>query len=235
MLGPGAGTGGTVIDEVALYTDRPDEASHYLPSGLPVLQTAPALSPLAGPLVGQALTLTPGVWASGATTVDVWQRCDIVGACQAIPGATGVSYVLQPVDAGFTIQVQETATNASGSVTVYTDATDPIATIDGSQPATPPVLPPGTDPAVPADESVAAIQSGGQLTARRLGACSGGGGPARRGPVGNGRRSPLALGVRERRPPRSAFPEVRPLSGIPDRCGRAAVRSNAAPQLPGGR
>ena len=40
VIGPGAGSGGTLIDEVALYPGRPDPADHYSPSALPSLQRA---------------------------------------------------------------------------------------------------------------------------------------------------------------------------------------------------
>ena len=162
-IGPGAGSGGTTIDEVALFNDRPDPGDHFTPSTLPRLITPPQLSPLAGVLAGQTLSLTSGTWSAGTTVTDLWQRCDSVGACQTITSATGSSYVTQTVDAGFTIQVQETGIAPSGAIVVYTDATDPIALPNGSQPPAPPVLPPGTDPAVPESESQAAIDAGGQV------------------------------------------------------------------------
>ena len=46
VVGPGAGTGGTLIDEVALFPGRPSSADHYTPSALPVSQTEPWISPL---------------------------------------------------------------------------------------------------------------------------------------------------------------------------------------------
>ncbi len=64
-------------------------------------------------------------------------------------------------DAGFVLQLQETAVSVTGAIVVYTDATEPIAFADGSQPENAPLLPPGTDPAVPASESQAAIDAGG--------------------------------------------------------------------------
>ena len=99
--------------------------------------------------MGDVLTLTPGTWQAGTTVIDTWQRCDSVGACQAL-AQTGTTYTATAADAGFTIQVREQATNATGSVIDFTDSTDPVALPDGTQPADPPVLPPGTDPDVPA-------------------------------------------------------------------------------------
>ena len=161
VIGPGAGTGGTSFDEVALFGTRPDPATHFAPSALPVLVTAPLLAAPGTVAVGQTISITPGSWSPGTTVTDAWQRCDAIGACQTIPGATGTSYTPQPADAGFVIQLQETAVSITGAIVVYTDATDPIALADGSQPPNAPLLPPGTDPAVPASESQAAIDAGG--------------------------------------------------------------------------
>ena len=161
VIGPGAGTGGTSFDEVALFGTRPDPATHFVSSALPVLVTAPVLAAPSTVVVGQPISVTPGSWSPGTTVTDVWQRCDSIGACQTIPGATGTSYTPQPADAGFTLQLQETAVSITGAIVIYSDATEPIAFADGSQPANAPLLPPGTDPAVPASESQAAIDAGG--------------------------------------------------------------------------
>ena len=151
VVGPGAGAGGTSFDEIALYPGSIDTQAHYGATNLPVLLSAPGLAPLSDVRVGDTLTLTPGTWEAGTTVTDTWQRCDSVGACVPIAGASGTSYTLTPDDAGFTVQVQEDGANTSGSATVFTDATDPVANADGSQP-TPPVLPPGSDPSVPPTE-----------------------------------------------------------------------------------
>lgn len=161
--GPGAGTGGTAVDEVALYATRPDARAHYATSALPVLVSAPAVAQAPASAVGTPVTVTPGTWSPGTTVLDEWQRCDAIGACQAIPGATGTTYVPTPEDAGFTLQLQETAVSPTGTIVVYTDATEPIANADGTQPAGTPLLPPGADPAVPAAETEAAIAAGGVI------------------------------------------------------------------------
>ncbi len=161
--GPGAGTGDTAVDEVALYASRPDAKAHYAQSALPVLVAAPAVTQPGAPAVGTPITATPGSWGPGTTVTDEWQRCDAIGACQAIPGATGTTYVPAPEDAGFTIQLQETAVTPTGTIVVYSDATEPVANADGSQPAATPLLPPGADPAVPAAETEAAIAAGGVI------------------------------------------------------------------------
>ncbi len=67
--------------------------------------------------VGSTLTSTTGTW-SGSTTgfAYQWNRCDATGAsCSAIIGATTQTYVVGSLDAGNTLRVTVTATNATGS------------------------------------------------------------------------------------------------------------------------
>ena len=112
--------------------------------------------------VGQPITITPGAWSPGTTVTDVWQRCDSIGACQTIPGATGTTYVpTARRRRASSSSFRRPPSPSTGAIVVYTDATEPIAFADGSQPDNAPLLPPGTDPAVPASESQAAIDAGG--------------------------------------------------------------------------
>jgi Bacterial Ig-like domain (group 3) len=70
--------------------------------------------------VGQTLTASTGTWSNGPTAYAYqWQRCSGSPlSCSAISGATGASYVLTSSDAGFTTEVQVTATNAGGSASI---------------------------------------------------------------------------------------------------------------------
>ena len=53
-----------------------------------------------------------------------WQRCDATGgACVDVTGATDTAYVVGTGDAGRTIRVRETATNAAGSASAASSAT----------------------------------------------------------------------------------------------------------------
>ena len=68
--------------------------------------------------VGSALTTTNGTWTGTdpITFTYAWQRCNATGgACSAISGATTSTYTLAQVDAGTTLRVQVTATNADGN------------------------------------------------------------------------------------------------------------------------
>ena len=67
--------------------------------------------------VGSTLTASNGVWNGPPTSFAyAWSRCDTGGNnCSTISGATGQSYVLQPGDAGSTLRVTVTGTNAAGS------------------------------------------------------------------------------------------------------------------------
>ena len=67
VVGPGAGNAGTRIDEVAIFPGRPNPATHFSPSALPVQQTPPVVSaPGSEPVkVGDTLTATPGIVEPG--------------------------------------------------------------------------------------------------------------------------------------------------------------------------
>ncbi len=84
-------------------------------TGAPVNVGLPSISGSAAQ--GQALTTTAGAWVGNPTAFGYqWQRCDTGGAnCVAIDGATASTYVVTSADAGATLRVAVTATNASGS------------------------------------------------------------------------------------------------------------------------
>ena len=70
--------------------------------------------------VGSTLTANPGTWTGTSITFTYqWQRCDTAGAnCSPITNATNTTYVLANEDAGHTLRVAVTATDADGSHTV---------------------------------------------------------------------------------------------------------------------
>jgi hypothetical protein len=73
---------------------------------------------------GQTLTVTSGAWSNSPTSFAYqWQHCDAAGAnCSPIGGASGQTYTLAAPDAGTTIRVSVTATNAVGSSQPTTSA-----------------------------------------------------------------------------------------------------------------
>lgn len=66
---------------------------------------------------GFVLTSTNGTWIGTApfTYAVNWQKCDVLGACADITGATGPTYVVQNADMGSTLRSAVVATNAGGS------------------------------------------------------------------------------------------------------------------------
>ena len=95
-------------------------------AGAPVNVVPPAISGTAAQ--GQTLTASPGTWVGRATGFAYqWQRCDATGVnCAAIDDATAATYVVAPADAGTTLRVAVTATNAAGSASAVSAATTPV-------------------------------------------------------------------------------------------------------------
>ncbi len=88
----------------------------------------PAVSGTAA--AGQTLTASTGSWDPSdppAAFGYLWLRCNAAGsACAPIAGATGASYAVAPGDAGATLRVQVTASNADGSTDAVSAQTAPI-------------------------------------------------------------------------------------------------------------
>ena len=107
---------------------------------------APTISGTA--TVGSTLTANPGTWTGSSVTFAYqWRQCDASGAnCTSITGATGNTYVIASGDAGHTIRVAVTGTDATGSNTVTSAQTATVTTA---------VAPPATG--CPADKSTTPI------------------------------------------------------------------------------
>jgi hypothetical protein len=84
--------------------------------------------------VGSTLTANPGTWSGNSIKFTYqWQRCDTAGAgCTAISGATATSYVLANEDAGHTLRVAVTATDATGPNTLTAAQTAVVTTAGAS-------------------------------------------------------------------------------------------------------
>ena len=84
---------------------------------LPAVPTNTVAPTIAGTVqLGATLTEGHGTWTNAPSSYTYqWERCTGSPlACSAITGATAQTYVLTTADAGFTIEVQETAINAGG-------------------------------------------------------------------------------------------------------------------------
>jgi hypothetical protein len=67
-------------------------------------------------IVGEQLTADPGSWTDpDATFAFAWQRCDPLGVCRTIDGATGATYDITTDDLGNTLLVEVTASNKGGA------------------------------------------------------------------------------------------------------------------------
>jgi hypothetical protein len=101
------------------------------PQVAPVNTAPPAIS--GTPTVGQTLTASQGTWSNSPTRFAYqWVRCPASGGapdgsdCAAIGGATTNAYVLASPDAGSRLRARVTATNADGSATAASGATDTV-------------------------------------------------------------------------------------------------------------
>ena len=78
---------------------------------------------------GETLTEVNGSWTNSPTSFSYqWEDCDSSGNnCSAIAGATSQTYTLSADDVGYTVTVQETASNDGGdSSPASSDATDVV-------------------------------------------------------------------------------------------------------------
>jgi hypothetical protein len=82
----------------------------------PANQALPAISGVAS--AGTTLSGTPGTWLGTAPISFAyrWKRCDVTGTtCSSITGATAPSYTVGLADAGSTLRLAVTASNAGGT------------------------------------------------------------------------------------------------------------------------
>ena len=104
-----------VVTATNPYGPTPATSSETVIVGVPPVNSLPPT--ISGTdLQGQTLTTTDGAWDNSPTSITYqWQRCDTSGAnCSDIPSATANAYTLVYADAGSTIDVVVTATNAYG-------------------------------------------------------------------------------------------------------------------------
>jgi len=82
---------------------------------------------------GEELRADPGRWTGSPTRYAYqWQRCDAAGAnCANVSGARGEAYGVRAADAGNTLRVEVTATNANGSAVTQSDRTNVVGGASG--------------------------------------------------------------------------------------------------------
>lgn len=81
---------------------------------LPAATAVPVISGVAA--VGKTLSTTAGTWNTPATYTYQWLRCTASGTgCTAVGGATGTDFSMLDQDAGHTLEVVVSATNAAGT------------------------------------------------------------------------------------------------------------------------
>jgi hypothetical protein len=106
----------------------------------PVNTTAPTVAGTAK--VGQTLTAGDGAWSNSPTSYAYqWLRCNGGGnSCVNVANGTQKTYTLVGIDAGNTMRVRVTATNADGSASAQSDQTAAV------EPATSSSAPRNTSP-----------------------------------------------------------------------------------------
>ena len=105
-----------------------------------------ALPTISGtPQVGQTLTAGNGTWTGNPTSFAYqWLRCNPGGSsCVNVANGTQRTYTLVGADAGRTIRVRVTATNADGSTAAQSEPTTvvaPATSTDGPRNTSPPTI-----------------------------------------------------------------------------------------------
>jgi hypothetical protein len=98
----------------------------------PANTTPPSIS--GTPAVGQTLTASQGTWSNNPTSfAHQWLRCNGGGNnCANVANGTQSTYTLVGADAGHTMRVRVTATNADGSNSAESTQTAPVAAATSS-------------------------------------------------------------------------------------------------------
>lgn len=130
---------GLAVSSVTLAPTTGIVLSSTAPAPAPTVQKPASLTvPSIGGVPQEAVSLsaTAGTWSGSPTSYGYgWQRCDTSGgACTAISGATGATYVLSATDVGTTARVVVTATNAVGSASATSAATAVVAAAPSAPP-----------------------------------------------------------------------------------------------------
>src|SRR6266404_374329 len=114
----------TLVVSVALLAGGGADAMQTV---APVNTAPPAIS--GTPTVGQTLTASDGTWSNAPTSFAYqWLRCNGGGnSCGSVANGTQKTYTLVGSDAGHTMRVRVTATNADGSASAQSAQTAAVA------------------------------------------------------------------------------------------------------------
>jgi hypothetical protein len=119
---------GALVATLAIAATLGGGAARAQTSVVPSNTSPPTITGTAA--VGKTLTAGPGAW-SGTTPMTFkyqWQRCDSSGNnCTSIPGETTNHRQLVSDDVGHRLRVRVTATNASGSASATSAASDVVS------------------------------------------------------------------------------------------------------------
>ena len=101
--------------------------AHAAIAAVPVNTAPPTIT--GTPQVGQTLTAGNGTWTNSPTSFAYqWLRCNAGGnSCASVANGTQKTYTLVGADAGRTMRVRVTATNADGSASAQSDQTTVVA------------------------------------------------------------------------------------------------------------
>jgi hypothetical protein len=104
----------TVYSDLLLPAEGSGTCSNYVPQ----LEEAPEISHEGALAIGNLLKVSTGTWELSPTSYSYqWIRCDAVGHCIEIPGATGSTYTVVEADFDHVLDVSVTAMNAHGKST----------------------------------------------------------------------------------------------------------------------
>jgi hypothetical protein len=119
----------TVVGLAALLAEGGAQAMR---NAAPVNTAPPSIS--GTPTVGQTLTASEGTWSNAPTSFAYqWLRCNGGGNnCASVANGTQKTYTLVGADAGRTMRVSVTATNADGSSTAQSAQTAVVAAATSS-------------------------------------------------------------------------------------------------------
>jgi hypothetical protein len=128
-----AGSSRAAVGLVAVVAGLVFSAGGQAASAAAPVNTAPPT--ISGtPTVGQTLTASNGTWSNSPTSFAYqWLRCNGGGNnCASVANGTQQTYTLVGADAGNTMRVRVTATNADGSASAQSDKTATVAPVTSS-------------------------------------------------------------------------------------------------------